>query len=83
MSLLTEKVIVIIKGDKYRISSDVPTKGDYVLDKRDFCYGKIDMIHNNGTHCAVGDMGIVEVGIPLSELWKLELVEKVLQPFKL
>ena len=79
MNLLTENVLIGIRGNKYRISKEEPKLHDLVFDREDGMYGKISHINNYG-FCSIGT-GHHKVIVPISRLWKLELYEKILKPF--
>lgn len=70
------ETLIRIKSTLYKQTEPRDIKvGDLVFDIKDNTYGTIDMIYEGGTHVAIRDGWVVEVGVPVDRV-------RILTPFE-
>lgn len=69
--------IITIKGIKYKVTDDVPRKGNKVLDLRDGRWAWVFMKHRGSNHIAIGPIkSFAEVGVPIKHVRCLKRIKK-------
>lgn len=74
MNTIPLNALINIQGKRYRqvITKDIKI-GDFVLDTKDGCYGICNMLMGND-RIAIKDVYVVEVGVPISRVRRLDLI---------